>query len=61
MATQSSVIAWKNPVDRGNWQATVHGVAESDKTESEITENLCTYNIIYIYYIILYKYYINYI
>ena len=27
MATHSSILAWKNPVDRGAWQATVHGVA----------------------------------
>ena len=24
----------KNPMDRGTWQVTVHGVAESDKTEA---------------------------
>ena len=31
MATQSSLIAWKNPMDRGAWWATVHEVAkESD-------------------------------
>ena len=27
MATHSSISAWKNPMDRGAWQATVHGVA----------------------------------
>ena len=29
MATQSSIIAWKNPTDRGAWQGTVHGVTKS--------------------------------
>ena len=25
MATHSSILAWRNPMDRGAWQATVHG------------------------------------
>ena len=29
MATHSSTLAWKNPMDGGAWQATVHGVAKS--------------------------------
>ena len=29
MATHSSIFAWKNPMDRRAWQATVHGVAKS--------------------------------
>ena len=29
MATHSSILAWKNPMDRGNWQAIVHGVTKS--------------------------------
>ena len=34
MATHSSILAWKNPMNRGAWWATVHGVTkESDMTE----------------------------
>ena len=33
MATHSSILAWKIPMDRGVWRATVHGVAELDTTE----------------------------
>ena len=29
MATHSSIIAWENPIERGAWQTTVHGVTES--------------------------------
>ena len=29
MATHASVLAWRIPMDRGAWQATVHGVAKS--------------------------------
>ena len=29
MATHSSVLAWKNPLDRGAWWATVHRVTKS--------------------------------
>ena len=30
METHSSILAWKNPMDRGAWQATVQGVAKSN-------------------------------
>ena len=33
MATHSSILAWRIPLDRGAWQATVHGVTESDMTK----------------------------
>ena len=33
MATHSSILAWRVPMNRGAWQATVHGVSESDTTE----------------------------
>ena len=29
MATHSSILAWRIPMDRGTWWATVHGVAKS--------------------------------
>ena len=29
MATHSSILAWKTPVDRGAWWAAVHGVTKS--------------------------------
>ena len=33
MATYFSILAWRIPLDRGAWWATVHGVAKSDMTE----------------------------
>ena len=33
MATHSNIIAWRNPMDRGAWQATVQGLSELDTTE----------------------------
>ena len=33
LPTPVSILAWMNPMDKGAWQATVHEVAESDKTE----------------------------
>jgi len=29
MATYSSILAWRIPMDRGAWWATVHGVTKS--------------------------------
>ena len=37
MATHSSLLAWRIPVDRGAWWATVHRVAESRTQLSEFT------------------------
>jgi len=35
MATHSSILAWRIPMDRGTWQATVHGVAKSQTPLSD--------------------------
>ena len=37
MATHSSILAWKNPMDRGAWYATVHGVAKRRTRLSNFT------------------------
>ena len=39
MATHSSTLAWKNPMDRGAWWAAVHGVAKSRTLLSDFTFN----------------------
>ena len=33
MAAHASIPAWRIPMDRGAWRATVHEVTESDTTE----------------------------
>ena len=35
MATYSSILAWRIPVDRGAWWATVHGVTKSQTQLSD--------------------------
>ena len=37
MASHSSTLAWKNPMDGGAWWATVHGVAKSWTRLSDFT------------------------
>ena len=36
MATHSSILAWRIPMDEGAWQATVHGVAKSPDTTEQL-------------------------
>ena len=36
MATHSSVLAWRIPMDRGAWQATAHGVTKSQTQLSDL-------------------------
>ena len=33
MATHSSILAWRIPMARGDWWATVDGITQSDTTE----------------------------
>ena len=33
VATHSSILAWRIPMDREAWPATVHGLTKSDMTE----------------------------
>ena len=35
VATHSSVLAWRIPMDRGAWQTTVHGFAKSQTRLSD--------------------------
>ena len=35
MATHSSILAWRIPMDRGAWWATVHGAATSRTSLSD--------------------------
>ena len=37
MATHSSILTWKNPMDRRAWQATVHGVSKSHTRLNDFT------------------------
>ena len=37
MATHSSILAWRIPMDRGAWLAKVHGVAKSWTQLSDLT------------------------
>ena len=34
MATYSSILAWRIPMDRGAWRATAHGI---EKTQTQLT------------------------
>ena len=45
MATHSSILAWRIPIDRGAWLAIVLAVAELDMTEQLSTAQLYIVNI----------------
>ena len=43
MATHSSILAWRVPMDRRAWWATVHRIAESDMSEQVSTSEHSPY------------------
>ena len=43
MATYSSILAWKNPIDRGTWWATIHVVVKSRTRLSDFCVCVCVY------------------
>ena len=43
MATHSSILAWRIPMDRVTWWATVHGVAKSQTRLSSYTQHRTLY------------------
>ena len=53
MATHSSILAWKNPMVRGAWQATVNGVTQSQTQLSDFTFFLSFFNYLLWLYMIL--------
>ena len=38
MATHSSTLAWKNPMEGGAWYATVHGVHGVAKSQTRLSD-----------------------
>ena len=40
-ATHSSILAWRTPVDKGAWRATVHGVTKSIKCVVNTLFSVC--------------------
>ena len=45
-ATHSSILAWRIPMDRGAWQATTHGVAQSQTWLSNQAQHSTTWQLV---------------
>ena len=43
MATHSSILAWRIPMDRGAWWEAVHGVAKSQTRLSDEAQHSTVY------------------
>ena len=43
MATQSSILTWRIPMDRGVWWARVHVVAKSHRVKTGLSNNTLTF------------------
>ena len=39
MATHSSILAWRIPMDRGAWRAIVHGIPKSRTQLSDLAQH----------------------
>ena len=54
MTAHSSIPAWKIPMDKGAWQATVHGVAKSwqlsTHTYTHVFKCIHIYTVLQMYY-----------
>ena len=44
MATHSSILGLDNPMDRGAWRTTVHGVAKSQTGLKQLNMHTCRRN-----------------
>ena len=44
MATHSSILVWRIPMDRGAWEATVHGVTKNWTRLSDLTATNMQFN-----------------
>ena len=53
MATHSSTLAWRVPMDRGAWWATVQGVAKSDTTKRLSTHMVKYWDFLFIFLVIV--------
>ena len=63
MATHSSILAWRIPMDRGAWWTTVHKITKSETGLSDFTHthtHTHTHIYIYIYIHILFHILFNY-